>query len=97
MKIPNQSRSVLKKASSRQELMRMEMKIKHMFTYVHALVVSRLDHCNALYVGLPLRLLRKLQVVQNAAARLLSGVRRCQHISPTLAALHSDSASISKC
>ena len=57
-------------------------------TLVHALVISRLDHCNALYVGLPLRLLRKLQVVQNAAARLLSGVKRYQHISPTLAALH---------
>ena len=57
-------------------------------TLVHALVISRLDHCNALYVGLPLRLMRKLQVVQNAAARLLSGVRKYHHISPTLAALH---------
>ena len=55
-------------------------------TLVHALVISRLDHCNTLYVGLPLRLMRKLQVVQNAAARLLSGVRKYQHISPTLAA-----------
>ena len=57
-------------------------------TLVHALVISRLDHCNALYVGLPLRLSRKLQMVQNAAARLLSGVRKHQHISPTLAVLH---------
>ena len=45
-------------------------------TLVHALVISRLDHCNALFMGLPLRLLRKLQVVQNAAARLLSGVKK---------------------
>ena len=30
----------------------------------------------------------KLQMVQNAAARLLSGMRKHQHISPTLAALH---------
>ena len=35
-----------------------------------------------------IRLMRKLQVVQNAAARLLSGVRKFQHITPTLAALH---------
>ena len=49
---------------------------------------SRLDHCNALYVGLPLGLMRKLQMVQNAMARLLSGVRKFQHISPTLAMLH---------
>ena len=57
-------------------------------TLVHALVISRLDHCNALYVGLPLRLMQKLQMVQNAAARLLSGVIKHQHISLTLAELH---------
>ena len=56
-------------------------------TLVHTLVISRLDHCNALYVGLPLRSMRKLQMVQSAAARLLSGVRKYQHITPTLATL----------
>ena len=55
---------------------------------VHAFVILRLDYCNALYVGLPLRLMWKLQMVQNVAARLLSGMRRHQHISPILAALH---------
>ena len=39
-------------------------------TLVHALVISRLDYCNALYVGLSLRLMRKLQMVQNTAARV---------------------------
>ena len=32
-----------------------------------------MDYCNALYVGLHLKLLRKLELVQNVAARLLSG------------------------
>ena len=31
---------------------------------VHAFVVFRLNYCNALYVGLPLRLMQKLQIVQ---------------------------------
>ena len=51
-------------------------------------IISILHHCNALYVGLPLRLIRKLQMVQNAAARLLTGGRKYHHISPTLARLH---------
>ena len=55
-------------------------------TLVHALVTSKLDYCKALYVGLPLRLMQKLQMVQNAAARLLTEVRNYQDIFPTLAA-----------
>ena len=39
-------------------------------------------------MGLPVRLIRKLQMVQNAVARLLTGGRKYHHISPTLARLH---------
>ena len=40
-------------------------------TLVHALVSSRLDYCNSVLTGLSGHLLRKLQVIQNAAARLI--------------------------
>ena len=39
-------------------------------------------------MGLPLRLLQKLQMVQSVVARLLRGTRRLQHISPTVTTLH---------
>ena len=55
---------------------------------VHTLVTSRLDFCNALYIGLPLCLVRKLQLVQNMAARLVTGTPRGDHITPVLKSLH---------
>ena len=55
---------------------------------IHAFIFSKLDYCNVLFLGLPLCLLRKLQLVQNSAARLLSGCRKYDHISPVLRSLH---------
>ncbi|KAF7251651.1 hypothetical protein EYD10_02851 [Varanus komodoensis] len=57
-------------------------------TVTHALVTSRLDFCNALYVGLPLKTVRILQLVQNRAARLLMGTGRYVHMTPVLRQLH---------
>ena len=46
--------------------------IDNLATVVHVLVTPQLDYCNALYVGLPLKMTWKLQLVQNAAAKLLT-------------------------
>ena len=40
--------------------LRTSLDVGALTTLVHALVISRLDHCNAPYVGLPLRLMWKL-------------------------------------
>ena len=57
-------------------------------TLVHAFVDSKLDYCNSLAYGLPKYLLQKLQYVQNAAACLITGIRKHDHITPILMDLH---------
>ncbi|KAF7252444.1 Vitamin D-binding protein [Varanus komodoensis] len=57
-------------------------------TVPHALVTSQLDFCNMLYVGLPLKTVRILQMVQNRASRLLTGTGCCSHKTPLLCQLH---------
>ena len=57
-------------------------------TVVHAFVASRLDYCNALLYGVSDRLMRRLQSVQNAAARPVTGVPWCDHITLILQQLH---------
>ena len=51
-------------------------------------VISRLDYCNSLYYGLPNVLLRKLQNIQNRAARLVKGLKSRDRITPALIDLH---------
>jgi len=46
------------------------------------------DYCNSLLFGISDNLLRRLQAVQNAAARLVTGTRRHEHITPVLRQLH---------
>ena len=55
---------------------------------VVSLVLSRLDYGNATLVGIPQNLLRRLQSVMNAAARLIYPSSRFDHITPLLKRLH---------
>ncbi len=52
--------------------------------FIHAFMTSRLD----LLGGFSARLINKLQLVQNAAARVLTRTRKYEHISPVLSRLH---------
>jgi len=55
---------------------------------IQALINTWLDYCNSLYFGIADGLMSRLQSVQNAAAPLITGVRRCEHITPALRQLH---------
>ena len=57
-------------------------------TLVHAMITSRIDCCNSLLCGLPDNSWNKLQWVQNAAARLITGTAKFSHITPVLRSLH---------
>ena len=55
----------------------------------NALVSSKLDYCNSLYYNLPSCSLNRLQRIQNSLARVVvPSVKKFDHISPTLHALH---------
>lgn len=61
---------------------------QHFETVILAFITSRLDYCNALYFGVSQSSLARLQLVQNAAACLLTGACKREHITPILASLH---------
>ena len=55
---------------------------------VNAFISNRLDYCNSLLYGITDTELQRLHSVQNAAARLVTGIRRSEHITPVLRSLH---------
>ena len=69
-------------------------KIRHLLdersckTAINSLVISRLDFANSLLVGSPSILHKRLQSVQNNAARLITRTKKFDHITPVLTDLH---------
>ena len=55
---------------------------------VVALVHSRLDYGNGLLVGITAHLMRRIQSVLNAAARLIVNLKHSDHITDALVSLH---------
>ena len=57
-------------------------------TLVHALVTSKVDHCNAVLYGQPKCKIERLQYVLNSAAMLVTLTHKYDHITPVLMELH---------
>ena len=57
-------------------------------TVAYALIASRLDHCNGLYVGTSKQTIQRLEFVQHAAARLFLKLPRHSSASAALRTLH---------
>lgn len=63
------------------------LSLKSMEKVIHAFITSRFHYCNSLYYGSNRSSVERLQMVQNAAARLLTGTRNFQHITTILISL----------
>ena len=53
-----------------------------------ALVHSKLDYCNSLFINLPKAEINRFQIIQNTLARTVANLKRGDHITPTLQSLH---------
>jgi hypothetical protein len=57
-------------------------------TLVNALITSKLDNLNCLLYGLPAYMLKRLQLIQNNAGRLVTKTKKMDNITPILKRLH---------
>ena len=57
-------------------------------TVACSIVSTRLDYCNSLLFGTSVKNIQKLQRVQNTLARVVTGTRKYDHITPVLRELH---------
>ena len=55
---------------------------------IHAFIFSRLDYCNGVFTGIHKKSIKQLQLIQNAAARVLTNTKKIDHITPVLKSLH---------
>ncbi len=57
-------------------------------TLVHSFIFSHIDYCNALLYGVPNYQIKKLQRIQNMAAKLVFQQPKFSHVTPLLTQLH---------
>ena len=55
---------------------------------IHALITSKIDYCNALLYGIHDNKMKRLQRIQNIAARIVAKCPKSCHITPVLKDLH---------
>ncbi len=57
-------------------------------TVSHAFITSKLDHCNSLLAGLPKSATDNMQCLQNATAKMITGHRKYDELTPILTDLN---------
>ncbi len=64
------------------------LSVKTLEIAIHALNTTRLDYCNSLYLCISKSSIALLQLVQNAAVKVLKGQCKFNHVTPILKSLH---------
>ena len=81
---------IIKTSSSCISALRQIRRVKHIFrkdklvTIINSLAFSKLYHCSSMWSNTSASNIRKLQGVQNFAARIVSETRKFDHVSPAL-------------
>ena len=81
---------IIKTPSSCMSALGQISRVKHIFrkdilvTTINSLVFSKLYYCSSVWSNTSARNIRKLQGVQDFAARIVSGTRKFDHVSPAL-------------
>ena len=91
LKMDIQVKNILKKCYinlRRIKSIRPYLTLKATKALVQALVMSHLDYCNSLLIGISSEHLMKLQAVQNAAARIVYRLKKYDHVSHVRKKLH---------
>ena len=57
-------------------------------TLTQSVVISRLNYCNSVCIGLPMKSIHRLQLAQNAAPRVIKRTPKREHMTPVLRDLH---------
>ena len=61
---------------------------KQLEMLIHAVISSRIDYCNSIFFGVDKYLTQSLQKVQNAALRMIFGLKKREHLSEYYKKLH---------
>jgi len=75
-------------AKSRVSIKTQELRLSTRECDLPEIKIPILDYCNALFSGTAKGQVKRLQAVQNAAARLMSGGHPCDHVMPLLCNLY---------
>ena len=67
---------------------RMLLSFEPLSQLIHALITTTLDYCKGILFNLPKNKMKRLQRIQNQAARMLKRIPRRHHITPVLKDLH---------